>query len=275
MSYSTSTKTSHQQKHDIVVQEKPIQEVITTHHAPQVVHHPLPRTPPKEHNHHHLHHRNHDAHIGLLPPPPPVTPPVTPVVHHEAAVVVHSTPEVHSPSVVVDERRTHHLQKTTVSVQEPLSKTIIHEPISVKTVNHEPPAAVKQVVHHEQVVKQTSHRSPKAFYSPTEVFRSKSSHHQTQTVVSHEDTKGIPQEYLEKGRYVPNFKPAGQYSKCYCIWYSVVLLFLPKLFHDLWSFFWQKQCSFYCLLNHESRLLSTLCECISIFFTILNCFSTL
>jgi hypothetical protein len=110
------------------------------------------------------------------------------------------------------------LQRTTVSVQEPASKTII-EPVAVKTVHHKPPAAVKQIVHHQdQVIKQTPHhRSPKAFYSPTEVLRSKSTHHQTQTVVSHEETKGIPQEYLEKGRYIPNYKPAGQYSKCYCI----------------------------------------------------------
>ena len=246
MSYSTSSKTHHQQKEEVIVQEKPaqvaVQEVVTTqHHSPPVVHHPLPQTPPREHRHHHLHHRNHDAHIGALPPPPPV-PVVTPVVHHETpAVVVHSAPNViHTPGVTVEERRTHHLQKTTVSVEEPVA--------AVKSI--------QEVVHHAPVKQVTNtvvhHRSPKTLFSPTEVFRSKTHHETKQTVVSHEDTKGlphhetktivrheaikeaphhetkqtiirhedtkgIPQEYLTKGRYVPNYRPAGQYSKCYCI----------------------------------------------------------
>ena len=75
------------------------------------------------------------------------------------------------------------------------------------------PTAVKHPAH--QIVKPTSHRSPKVFYSPTEVLRSKTNHHhETQTAIKDEITKNFGRG---NRAFTPNYNPSNKYAKCYCI----------------------------------------------------------
>lgn len=180
------------------------------HHSSLVSNEPAT---PQEHRHHHSHHRNHDDHEGIIRVPLPAVP----VTHVEPAIQT-------SPLVVHERSSTHRLSKTfteaapyvehhEVKVHEPV-KTVHHQEIKV----HEP---VKTIQHHQVRIQETVKSPvtsvkqslvspvPKSYLSPSELFRSRNDHHEERVVVSHTDSA--------KGRYIPNYKPSSQYSRCYCV----------------------------------------------------------
>lgn len=182
------------------------------HHSAVVSNEPAT---PQEHGHHHAHHRNHDTHEGIVRVPLP------------DAAVTHVEPAIQSSPLVVHEKSTTHRLSKTITPIVPV-KTVEHHEIKV----HEPVKTVQQhhqikihepikTVQHHQVIQETVkappapvkqslvHAVPKTFLSPSELFRSRTDHHQERVVVT--------QTGSVKERYIPNHKPSSTYSRCYCV----------------------------------------------------------
>lgn len=217
---------------DQVTVHKPVtthhQDTIVAHKLPNSHHHPHDHPNYKEHGHHHLHHRYHDSHTtpGVSTHEHVSSSPVVvhherrsheDVTHHKVAKIITDHGRVTPVHPVVHvAARTHHVDAI---------KT--HEPIQVKTTHHVDQVKVAEPVvkthvdvvshqpvkHVDTVVKRTHH-------SPIAVFRSKieqveQSHHQSKLVSSgdHHIQVKEPVHYT----FAPNYKPAGKYSRCYCV----------------------------------------------------------